>query len=103
LQALHRLIQQLGIIGEVHSVPAQFREKLFAKAIHPPNKLLKFRETSPSASKHITGECKAIDSLADREDLDDSDGGASCNPMKGRSGRLTGQYVRRIRIFYSRL
>jgi len=76
LQALHGLVQEKGLLGEVHSVATQFRMELLRNSTHLLDTLLYLLDArASSVSGYITGENEALDSLDAREDVDDSGGG----------------------------
>jgi predicted dehydrogenase len=76
MRRLHELIQEEDILGEVHSVTAQFRMELLRNSTHLLDTLVYLLDArAETVSGFINGENEAVESLdADRQ-VDDSGGG----------------------------
>jgi predicted dehydrogenase len=76
LQTLHRLIQEEEVLGDVHSVSAQFRMELLRNSTHLLDTLVYLLDArANTVSGYINGENEALDTLDAQEDVDDSGGG----------------------------
>lgn len=76
LQRLRELVQDEGILGDVHSVTAQFRMELLRNSTHLLDTLVYLLDArADTVSGHITEENEAAESLDADRDVDDSGGG----------------------------
>ncbi|ESP89996.1 Gfo/Idh/MocA family protein [Candidatus Halobonum tyrrellensis] len=76
LQTLRRLMDEEGVLGEVHSVSTQFRMELLRNSTHLLDTLVYLLDArAETVSGYITGENEAIDSLDAARDVDDAGGG----------------------------
>jgi predicted dehydrogenase len=75
LQQLRELFAQ-GLLGEVHSVSAQFRMELMRNSTHLLDTLVYLLDArAASVAGHITGENEAVDALEADRRVDDAGGG----------------------------
>jgi predicted dehydrogenase len=76
LQRLHDLIHDGGILGDVHSVNAQFRMELLRNSTHLLDTLVYLLDArAERVSGYITGENEAVESLGAGREVDDAGGG----------------------------
>ncbi|WP_433632833.1 Gfo/Idh/MocA family protein [Halomicrococcus sp. NG-SE-24] len=76
LQQLRRLVQEEDLLGEVHSVSAQFRMELLRNSTHLLDTLVYLLDArAKTISGYINGENEAIDSLDVDQSVDDAGGG----------------------------
>ena len=76
LQRLRELIQEDDILGEVHSVSAQFRMELLRNSTHLLDTLVYLLDArADRVMGYITGENEAVESLDVEVDVDDAGGG----------------------------
>ncbi len=76
LQRLRELVHEEDILGEVHSVAAQFRMELLRNATHLLDTLVYLLDArADTISGHITGENEAVESLDADQEVDDAGGG----------------------------
>lgn len=76
LQQLRHLIEEDDILGDVHSVSAQFRMELLRNSTHLLDTLVYLLDVrADSISGHITGENEAVESLDTDAVVDDAGGG----------------------------
>lgn len=76
LQRLRTLIQEEGILGELHSVTTQFRMELLRNATHLLDTLVYLLDArAETVSGYISGENEAVDSLDASRAVDDAGGG----------------------------
>ena len=76
LQKLHSLVQDEGLLGEVHSVSTQFRMELLRNSTHLLDTLVYLLDSrAERVSGYISGENEAVDSLDADRAVDDSAGG----------------------------
>jgi len=73
---LRDLVREEEILGDVHSVNAQFRMELMRNSTHLLDTVVFFLDAAPSrASGYITGENEAVDALDTGMAVDDAGGG----------------------------
>jgi len=76
LQTLHDHMRDGDLLGEVHSVTAQFRMELLRNSTHLLDTLVYLLDSrAEEVSGYITGENEAVDSLGAGQDVDDAGGG----------------------------
>jgi len=76
LRELRRLIDEEGILGDVHSVTSQFRMELLRNSTHLLDTLVYLLDARASdVAGHITGENEAVESLDAATSVDDAGGG----------------------------
>ena len=76
LQKLKDLMQQENLVGDVHSISAQFRMELLRNSTHLLDMLVYLLDARAShVSGYINGENEAVDSLDTAADVDDAGGG----------------------------
>ncbi|WP_435102818.1 Gfo/Idh/MocA family protein [Halarchaeum sp. P4] len=76
LERLHELVHEEGVLGDVHSVSAQYRMELLRNSTHLLDTLVYLLDArAESVAGHITGENEAVDSLDADIDVDDAGGG----------------------------
>lgn len=76
LQKLRDLVHEENILGEVHSVTAQFRMELLRNSTHLLDTLVYLLDARAArVAGHITGENEAVDSLDANIEVDDAGGG----------------------------
>lgn len=76
LQRLRSLIQEEGLLGELHSIAAAFRMELLRNSTHLLDTLVYLTEARAArVAGFITGENEAVDALDVDERIDDSGGG----------------------------
>ncbi|WP_336037227.1 Gfo/Idh/MocA family protein [Halobacterium yunchengense] len=76
LQRLRALVQEEGILGDVHSVTAQFRMELLRNSTHLLDTLVYLLDARADVvSGHVTGENEAVESLDADRTVDDAGGG----------------------------
>jgi len=76
LQQLRTLVQEEDILGEVHSVSAQFRMELLRNSTHLLDTLVYLLDArAERISGYITGENEAAETLDTDEEVDDAGGG----------------------------
>jgi predicted dehydrogenase len=76
LQKLRRLIQEENILGDVHSVNAQFRMELLRNSTHLLDTLVYLLDArADRVMGHITGKNEAVESLDTATSVDDAGGG----------------------------
>jgi predicted dehydrogenase len=84
LQALHRLIQEEEILGDIHSVSAQFRMELLRNSTHLLDTLVYLLDArADSVNGYINGKNEALDTLDAQDDVDDAGGGGMVNLDNG--------------------
>jgi predicted dehydrogenase len=76
IQRLRELVQDDGLLGDVHAVNAQFRMELMRNSTHLLDTLLYLLDVrADRVAGYVTGENEAIDELAADADVDDAGGG----------------------------
>ncbi|MFC6976623.1 Gfo/Idh/MocA family protein [Halomicroarcula sp. GCM10025709] len=76
LQRIRDLIQEEGLLGDVHAVATQFRMELLRNSTHLLDTLVYLLDArAEQVSGYITGENEAVDSLEAAERVDDAGGG----------------------------
>jgi predicted dehydrogenase len=76
LRRLHDLVQEEGLLGDVHAVSTQFRMELLRNSTHLLDTLVYLLDArAETVSGYITGENEAVDSLQAGEEVDDAGGG----------------------------
>ena len=76
LQRLRTLVREEDLLGEVHSVSAQFRMELLRNSTHLLDTLVYLLDArAERVSGCITGENEAVDSLSADREVDDAGGG----------------------------
>jgi predicted dehydrogenase len=76
LRRIHDLIHEGGILGEVHSVNAQFRMELLRNSTHLLDTLVYLLDArAERVAGYITGENEAAESLGAGREVDDAGGG----------------------------
>jgi predicted dehydrogenase len=76
LQTLRTLVQEEGLLGEVHSVSSQFRMELLRNSTHLLDTLVYLLDArAERVSGYISGENEAVESLGADRDVDDAAGG----------------------------
>jgi predicted dehydrogenase len=76
MQRLRDLIQDEGLLGEVHSVNARFRMELMRNSTHLLDTLVYLLDSRASrAAGYITGVNEAVEALSATVDVDDAGGG----------------------------
>ena len=76
LRRLRRLVREEEILGEVHSVSAQFRMELLRNSTHLLDTLVYLLDArARMVAGHVTGENEAVDSLGADRTVDDAGGG----------------------------
>ncbi|GGL39040.1 oxidoreductase [Halarchaeum grantii] len=76
LERLRALVQEEDLLGDVHSVSAQYRMELLRNSTHLLDTLVYLLDArAESVTGHITGENEAVESLDAAVDVDDAGGG----------------------------
>jgi predicted dehydrogenase len=76
LRTLRSLVQEEGLLGEVHSVSSQFRMELLRNSTHLLDTLVYLLDArAERVSGYVSGENEAVDSLGADREVDDAAGG----------------------------